>query len=130
MARQHHDYQREGNPVGYFVPDMVPFVDRGKTLILCHKNLINRQISEKPLLDDTIIEVSWAGEIIWEWTCSDHFEELGFGEEARNALARNPNMRDAGGGVGDWIHINSISTLGPNKWFDQGDSRFHPDNII
>ena len=22
MARQHHDYQREGNPVGYYVPGM------------------------------------------------------------------------------------------------------------
>ena len=23
-----------------------------------------------------------------------------------------------------------MSTLGPNKWYDQGDERFHPDNII
>ena len=28
------------------------------------------------------------------------------------------------------MHINSISTLGPNKWYDAGDERFHPDNII
>jgi hypothetical protein len=33
-------------------------------------------------------------------------------------------------GNGDWIHLNSISTLGPNRWFDSGDARFHPDNII
>ena len=26
--------------------------------------------------------------------------------------------------------MNSVSTLGPNRWFDQGDKRFHPDNII
>ena len=130
MARQHHDYQREGNPVGYYVPGMEPLVNRGKTLILCHKNLKKTNISEKLLEDDTIIEVSWDGELIWEWLCSDHFEEMGFGEEARNALARNPNMRDSGGGMGDWMHINSISTLGPNQWFEQGDSRFHPDNII
>jgi hypothetical protein len=31
---------------------------------------------------------------------------------------------------GDWIHINSASWLGPNKWYDQGDKRFNPDNII
>ena len=24
MARQHHDYQRDGNPVGYYVPGMEP----------------------------------------------------------------------------------------------------------
>jgi hypothetical protein len=34
------------------------------------------------------------------------------------------------GKFGDWMHINSISTLGPNKWYDGGDQRFHPDNII
>ncbi|MEE8472652.1 MAG: aryl-sulfate sulfotransferase [Dehalococcoidia bacterium] len=130
MARQHHDFQREGNPVGYYVPGMEPKVAEGSTLIACHRNLRNPGISEKLLLDDTIIEVNWEGKIIWEWVCSDHFEEMGFGEEARNALARNPNMKEAGGGMGDWMHMNSMSALGPNRWFDSGDQRFHPDNII
>lgn len=130
MARQHHDYQRTGNPVGYYVPGMDPEVDKGNTLILCHKNLKNPKISEKVLLDDTIIEVDWEGNILWEWVCSDHFDEYGFDEEAKNAMYRNPNMRTAGGGMGDWMHINSMSVLGPNKWYDAGDERFHPDNII
>jgi hypothetical protein len=130
MARQHHDYQREGNPVGYYVPGMDPLVDRGNSLILCHKNLKNPQISDKPLIDDTIIEITWDGKIIWEWVCSDHFDEMGFSEEAKNAMSRNPGMMTTGPGVGDWLHINSMSTLGPNKWHDQGDERFHPDNVI
>ncbi|HBV88244.1 MAG TPA: thioredoxin [Desulfosporosinus sp.] len=130
MARQHHDYQREGNPVGYYAPGMEPKVDSGNTLILCHKNLKNEKVSDKVLLDDTIIEVDWEGNVIWEWTCSDHFDEYGFDEAAKNILARNPNMRAAGGGMGDWMHINSMSVLGPNKWYDAGDERFHPDNII
>jgi hypothetical protein len=130
MARQHHDYQREGNPVGYYVPNMDPMVDQGNTLILSHKNLKNPKISDKPLIDDTIIEVTWEGDILWEWTCSDHFDEMGFSEEAKNILCRNPNMRPTGGGTGDWMHINSLSWLGPNKWYDAGDERFHPDNII
>ncbi len=130
MARQHHDYQREGNPVGYYVPGMEPLVDRGNTLIVCHKNLKNTNISEKLLLDDTIIEVTWDGEIVWEWVCSDHFDEIGFNEEAKNVLARNPGIVGAGGGAGDWMHLNSVSSLGPNKWYDSGDGRFHPDNII
>ena len=29
MARVHHDYQREGNPVGYYVPGMLPKVSGG-----------------------------------------------------------------------------------------------------
>ena len=28
------------------------------------------------------------------------------------------------------MHINSMSTIGPNKFYDQGDERFHPENII
>lgn len=130
MLRQHHDFQRQGNPVGYYVPGMDPLVDRGNTLIACHKNLKNPRISDKMLLDDTIIEVTWDGEIVWEWICSDHFDEMGFSEEAKNVMARNPGMRDVGGGVGDWMHMNSVSVLGPNKWFDSGDERFYPDSII
>jgi hypothetical protein len=130
MARQHHDYQREGNPVGYYVPGLDPLVAEGKTLLLCHKNIMNPKISGKLLLDDTIIEVTWGGKITWEWRCSDHFGEMGLSEEARNTLARDPNTRIGRGGTGDWMHINSMSALGPNRWFNAGDERFHPDNII
>ncbi len=130
MARQHHDFQREGNPVGYYAPGMEPRVNGGNTLILCHKNLKNPKISDKPLLDDAIIEVTWDGDIVWEWVCSDHFEEMGFTEEAKNVLARNPNMVVGEGEMGDWMHMNTISILGPNEWYDAGDERFHPDNII
>ncbi len=130
MARQHHDYQRQGNPVGYYVPGMEPRLNGGQTLLLCHKNLVNPQISDKTLVDDTIIEVDGKGKICWEWVASQHFEEMGFGEEARNTLARDPGLKPVGGGLGDWMHMNSMSTLGPNRWYDGGDTRFHPDNII
>jgi hypothetical protein len=130
MARQHHDYQREGNPVGYYVPGMEPRTGGGKTLILCHKNLTNPKISDKPLVDDTIIEVDRQGKIKWEWTCSEHFEEMGFSVRSKKTLTRNPGMKPAGGGMGDWMHMNSMSTLGPNRFYDSGDKRFHPDNII
>ena len=129
MARQHHDYQREGNPVGYYVPGMDPLVTKGNTLILAHKNLKNPKITDRLLLDDVIYEVTWDGKIVWEWLFNDHFEELGFTEEAKNTLYRHPDWSDRRGGA-DWLHINSMSTLGPNKWYDAGDQRFHPDNII
>ncbi|THB81354.1 MAG: thioredoxin [Desulfobacteraceae bacterium] len=130
MARIHHDYQREGNPVGYYVPGMDAPVDKGNTMILAHKNLVCPRISDKNLLDDTIYEVSWEGDILWEWVCSEHFESFGFREDAKNILSRDPNMRPCGGGMGDWMHLNTMSLLGPNKWYDAGDQRFHPENII
>lgn len=128
IARQHHDYQREGSSTGYYAPDATPKALAGNTLILTHTDVENSAISDKPLLDDRIIEVDWEGNIIWEWKASDHFEEYGFDSIARNVLSKNPSMTNSG--RGDWLHINCISTLGPNKWYDTGDRRFHPDNII
>ena len=135
MARQHHDFQREGSTTGYYAPGHEPQSMSGNTLVLCHRDVHCEYISDKPLLDDVVYEVNWDGEIIWEWQASDHVEEMGFSEAARNAMARNPNYRggsliDSAPGLGDWMHINSMSTLGPNKWYDAGDERFHPDNII
>ena len=128
MARQHHDYQREGNTVGYYVPEMECKINNGNTLILCHYNINKPRISDKTLIDDCIIEVDWEGNIIWRWNCVEHFSEFGFSETAKNVIYRNPNIKSIG--KGDWMHINSMSVLGPNKWYDAGDERFHPDNII
>jgi len=141
LARQHHDFQRQGSPVGYYAPGQEPLTDRGSTLILAHENVTNPAISERPLLDDKIIEVDWQGNIVWQWRPHEHFEELGFDGPAREALRRNPNVRAAGAGAlgaatppaegfGDWLHINSLSVLGPNRWYEAGDRRFHPDNLI
>lgn len=130
MARQHHDFQREGNPVGYYVPGLDPRVDGGNTFLLVHQDVRDPRISDAPLLDDRIIEVDWEGRIVWEWRPHEHFEELGFDAAAREVLRRDPNVRPAGGGVGDWLHVNSLSLLGPNPRYDAGDERFHPDNLI
>jgi hypothetical protein len=130
MARQHHDFQRTGNPVGYYAPGQKPLVDQGNTLILCHENVKNAKISDQLLLDDKIIEVTWDGHIVWEWKASDHFDEFGFDEAAKKVLYSDPNIRPVGCGMGDWLHINSMSLLGPNKWYESGDQRFHPDNVI
>ena len=131
MARYHHDFQREGSTTGYYAPGMEPKTDSGNTLVLAHRNARNPKISDKQLLDDVILEVDWDGDIVWEWNCNEHFDEMGFREGPKNTLARNPNYRPTQPeGMGDWMHINSMSVLGPNRWYDAGDERFHPDNII
>ena len=130
MARQHHDLQREGSPCGYFAPGLSPRCDGGNTLILGHRNIQLPEISDQPLLDDVIYEVNWQGEIVWRWACSDHFAAYGFSESARSVLRQNPNLPPTGGGPGDWMHLNAMAVLGPNRWHDAGDDRFRPDNII
>ena len=129
LSRQHHDYQLEGDPVGYF-SSVANVKKDGKMMVLSHCNAMNPAISDKQLLDDIIVIVDKDQNILWQWKASDHFEDLGFNEEGRAALkARKISGKMPHGGV-DWLHINCVSWLGPNKWYDAGDERFHPDNII
>lgn len=129
-ARVHGDYQREGNPVGYYVPGMEAKSGEGNTILLSHDVIVNKNISDKKILDEVIYEIDYDGNILWRFSFSEHFNEIGFTEQAKNVIYRNPNMKEIAGGVGDYLHISSISVIGPNKWFEQGDFRFHPDNII
>lgn len=130
MARTHHDFQREGNPVGYYVPGMEAKTENANTIILGHSTIKDENISNNPLLNDVIYEIDWEGNIIWEWSLNEHIDELKFSDEIRNAIRKNPNIRKAGGGIGDYLHINCMSLLGKNRHYDNGDERFHPDNII
>ena len=81
------------------------------------------------LEDDRLIEVSWNGDIVWEWVASDHIDELGFSPDARKAIKAASGVNAARGSF-DWLHVNSATYVGPNRWFDQGDRRFAPNNVI
>jgi len=105
-ANQHHDVQREPNPVGYYTPGLDPYVDKGKTLI--HGRGLEGDDNER------LMEVSWDGKIIWDFMGKDHAKEV-------TATAR-AGLKYWGGNTASW--------LGPNKWYDQGDERFDPENII
>ena len=130
-ARQHHDYQVSGNPVGYWVPGMDPDPNFDKMLLLTHNDVRKPKISPQLLLEDRLIEIDREGNILWEWHMLDHFNEFGLDETAKNAMFRNPNTQHAGPeGQGDIFHVNCASYLGPNHWFDEGDERFNPENII
>lgn len=132
LIHVHHDHQREGNPVGYYVPGMEPLVNGGKSLLLDHDRPdpnLTMSISDMPLLDDVIWEVDWDGNVTWQWFGCEHFEQMGFDEVARDAIRTAPVMFMDPNET-DYLHTNSASWLGPNKWYDQGDLRFHPDNVI
>src|ERR1043165_3705743 len=71
-ARQHHDWQREDFPAGYYSPGIKPSVEGGNTLILTHTNHNSSDVADVTLEDDRLIEVSSNGEILWSWVASDH----------------------------------------------------------
>ena len=146
-ARQHHDWQREDYPAGYYSPDANPSIEGRNTLVLTHANHSKPEIAGATLEDDRLIEVSPTGEILWQWVASDHVEEFGFSPAARTAIraasatagrGRGAAPAGAAGGANpnaqrrsfDWLHINSATYVGPNRWFDEGDRRFAPNNVI
>ena len=133
LSRQHHDLQIKGNPVGYYIPDSTPLdINDGTILALAHYNVRNDRINKKvPLLDDVVYEVDMAtGKVVWSWKAAEHLDEMGFDEIALKAIQNYSNEPRSEGDGYDWFHQNCASYLGPNKWYDQGDRRFHPDNII
>ena len=131
MARQHHDFQVSGNPVGYWVPGMDPDPNFEKMLLLTHNDVKKPKISPQNLLEDRLIEIDREGNLLWEWKMLDHFNEFGLTEAQKNVIFRSPNVQHAGPeGQGDLFHVNCASYLGPNHWYDEGDERFNPENII
>lgn len=123
-ARQNHDLVREGCPVGYYVPGMTPKLQDCNTLMLSYRSGTWPDISRDYLPRSTrMLEVTWDGDISWDWMPADHFEEFGHSEAAKNAIMRHCRNQHA-------VFQNTISYVGPNKWFDAGDERFDPENII
>jgi hypothetical protein len=128
-ARQHHDWQRADFPAGYYSPAFTPAATGANTLILTHINHRLPAVADVVLEDDRLIEVTPRGEIVWEWTAGEHIDEMGFAADARAAIKAAAGVNAARGSF-DWLHINSATYLGPNRWFDAGDARFAPDHVI
>ena len=130
FSRQHHDIQQSPNPVGYFAPGQIQSLN-GKFLFLTSDEVVAPAVSNEKITDDMIHEYNRDGsETGFTWKSSEHIDEMGFSAEDRKEIKANPN-KGSGASSGDWIHLNSMSTLGRNKWYDDyGDQRFHPDNIM
>jgi len=110
-VKQSHDYARLAN---------------GNTLVLARVPHVVPSISDEPISDQAFYEVTPEGDIAWQWLSSDHIDEIGFTPEQRELMLSN-RMRPRRTG---YLALNNMSPLGSNKWFDAGDERFHPDNIM
>ena len=112
--RQHHDWRRLPN---------------GNTVILVNYVIPVKGWKAETLLEDAIFEVNPAGDVVWKWAAFEHLDELGFSETSlkilRESLTRNDKNLPF-----DYLHFNNLSVVGPNKWYDAGDKRFHPDNLL
>lgn len=68
---------------------------------------------------DSILEVTPDKEIVWKWNAEDHLDLNSCGKPA--CEDENP---------ADWTHMNTTTILPENRWYDQGDIRFRPGNIL
>jgi hypothetical protein len=137
-TRQHHDWQREDFPAGYYSPGINPRPTGMNTLLLTHTTHVVAKVApDVTLEDDRIIEVSPEGKILWQWLVSDHIDEFHYDKDARAAIISASSVPSARGGTAnngrgafDWFHMNSATYVGPNHWYDAGDKRFAPNNIV
>jgi outer membrane protein assembly factor BamB len=124
-GRQHHDWQLSNFPAGYYSPQFTPALSEASVLVLTHTSHLDPAIADVVIDDDKLIELDPAGKVAWEWRAGDHVGEFGLTAPMRSAIRRLAR-RDGY----DWFHINSAAWLGPNKWFEAGDKRFDPRNVI
>lgn len=133
----HHDHEHEGSPCGYYAPGGEPMVEGAKVLVLESTSpdpADTEHISIKFVKDDRIRELDSEGNELFVWQTWQHFDELGLDEWAEAGLDLGQNYEGpafmADSLPEDWSHGNAVAWCGPNKWYDTGDQRFHPDNII
>ena len=106
-ALQHHDWERLPN---------------GDTLILGSRVDQPKVLGRRLVFDPVIYDVNKAGHVVWTWKASQHLKGLGFTGAKLELLARGTDP--------DYLQMNDMRTLGPNRWAASGDKRFAPDNII
>lgn len=105
-AHQHHDIYR---------------LDNGNTLVLDASMRKLKGFSYQ-MIDNNIKEITPDGKVVWDWAVSDHLTELGFGKAQLELIHQSDDP--------DFLHLNTAKPLGPNRWFEDGDQRFAPDNIL
>ncbi|HET9073992.1 MAG TPA: aryl-sulfate sulfotransferase [Solirubrobacteraceae bacterium] len=113
-ARQNHDWE---------------LLPNGNRLLLVTLPRAVPSLGDATVGDQGIYEVTPAGEIVWTWRAGDHLEDFGFSNAGwaylRACVARRPDD------VWGYLEMNSIKTLGSNRWHRQdADSVFAPENIL
>lgn len=89
-----------------------------------------KAVSDLEIIDNHVTEYDIEGNIVWDWCAAEHIDQLGLNEKRRKAMKKQSVDNLAFGQGNDWIHLNTAVALGENKWYDHGDERFHPENIM
>lgn len=111
-SRVHHDITRTTSDTFLF-----PIKVNLDTNAFSH---IERMQGLPELRSDNILEVNRNGDVLWEWVAHEQLDLQSCGKMECGELHNK---------VG-WTHVNTTVLLPENKWFDAGDSRFRPGNVL
>lgn len=111
---QHHNMLRWPQTAGYYAPGSDPDPE-GDTMFGTYAPKAG-----EPRLNnmETVVIVGHDGKVKWRWSAKDIVSE-----EMSTRGRKNADGTPSLGG-------NSMGWLGPNPWYDSGDKRFHPRNIL
>jgi len=105
----HHDVER---------------LENGNTLLLCMETVPDEyrkkikdpvRRSARQIRGDLVLEVTRDKKVVWEWHMYEHLDINKCCEICNPA---------------DWTHTNTVQSLPENRWYDDGDERFKPGNIL
>jgi hypothetical protein len=115
----HHDVYRKKN---------------GNTLLICREAVPASYLDgvrvptwqHEQIYGDAILEVNRAGETVWDWHAYEHLDLNAYRILASPDWPPGPHNST----ILDWTHINTVRPLPENRWYDAGDERFRPGNVI
>ncbi len=118
--QMHHDFDR---------------IENGNTFVLYRKRVLYRPLNpeaafpdaERRVRSDAILELSPGGLPIWEWHFDHHLDHRSCGPRPCN---HSPDAPDFIKKIRDWSHANTVRRIPENRFFDAGDHRFRPGNLI
>ncbi|MCX7016983.1 MAG: aryl-sulfate sulfotransferase [Candidatus Sumerlaeota bacterium] len=121
-------------PAGLWPHHDIEKTATGNTLLIC-RELVPEAIRAKAkeperrakLYADVIQEISPDKQVVWEWHQYDHLDI-----DRKASVFASPAwwFGPENNTLVDWVHTNTIQALPPNRWFDAGDTRFKPGNLL
>lgn len=134
------EFDWDGNETWSYFPttsahhDFWPTAE-GTVFLICEQTLPPEMLAtitdperrEQPVFGDELIEVDRDGEIFWRWLQHEHLDV-----NWCNPLPANLNWiaGPRANTIADWTHTNTIQALPENPWYDAGDTRFKPGNVL
>jgi len=108
------------SPEGWLLHHDMARLRNGNTLMLLETPKGAGTVSAREIGENFFIEVTPAGEVVWEWYSAEHHDEFGFDEGTRRLIHQHG---------GDCYHTNTLEVL-PGNELGEKDPRFRKGNVL